>query len=221
MDNTRKKSLRNLIQYKGMTDEEFDRYYEDILLKDLKEGKELNERVKRKIDELGNDYDLTDLKYNDLMQLTDLATAMITLEDFQEVLYKQQKSITEENIIFVDRLNKVISSVRSDISKIQTDLSLSRKIRKGEIEESVLDYIGKIRAYAKRKYEETMSYVYCPKCKMLLATTWFLYPDQNNSITVTCNRTLKNGKSCGNEFSIGSKKLIENRGHSEKGIFPE
>lgn len=218
---TKKESIRNLKQYKDMTDEEFDLYYENILLKDFRENLNLKAKVKQKIDELGNDYDLTDLKYNDIMQLNDLSTAMVTLEALQEVIYKEQKKgIDGDNIAFIDRLNRVISSVRSDVSKIQTDLNLSRKIRKGEKEESVLQYIEKVKDYAKRRYEEVMSYIYCPKCKMLLSTIWLLYPNENNKVTLTCNRLLDNGKRCKNKFTVTSKTLMENRGQSEKGIFP-
>jgi hypothetical protein len=218
----KKESIRNLSQYKGMSDEEFDLYYENILLKDDKEIIELRKRAKKKIDELGNDYDLTDLKYNDLMQLNDLASAMVTLETLQEVIYKEQKKgIDDDNIAFVEKLNRVTSSVRSDVSKIQGDLNLSRKIRKGEKEESVLEYIDKVRDYAKRRYEEVMSFVFCPECKMLLSTIWFLYPEQYNEITMTCDRLLSDGTKCGKIFKVTSKELMSNRGYSEKGVFPK
>lgn len=216
-----KESIRNLVQYKDWSDEKFDKYYEQILLKDLHNKEELNEKVKVKIDELAKDYDIDDLKYNDKMQLNDLATAMVTLEDLQGILYEENiKGVVVDNIVFIERLSKIISSIRGDISKIQDDLRLSRKIRKSEKEESVLIYIEKIREQAKRKFEEVLSYIYCPKCRMLLSNAWFLYPYMDNSIQLTCNRTLKDGSKCGNIFTVTSKQLMDNSGCNIKGVFP-
>lgn len=217
----KKESIRNLIQYKNLSDDEFDEYYENTILANIKLDNTFNDSIKDKIEELAKDYDIDDLKYNDKMQLDDLATAIVTLEYLQKVLFAENmEGVTSDNIVFVDKVSRVISSIRGDVSKIQDDLKLSRKIRKSEKEEDVLTYIEKIRHQAKEKYQEVMSYIYCPECKMLLCNAWFLYPSIDNSVSLTCNRTNENGKKCGHTFTVTSKELLENKGHTEKGIFP-
>jgi len=217
----KKESIRNLIQYKNLSDDEFDEYYENTILANIKLDNTFNDSIKDKIEELAKDYDIDDLKYNDKMQLDDLATAMVTLEYLQKVLFAENiTGIDNDNIVFVDKLSRVISSIRSDVSKIQDDLKLSRKIRKSEKEENVLTYIENLRIQAKQKYEEVMSYIYCPKCKMLLGNTWFQYPEVDNSVTLVCNRVTDDGRTCGHTFTVTSKELMKNKGHNIKGIFP-
>jgi len=56
-------------------------------------------------------------------------------------------------------------------------------------------------------------YIFCPKCKMLLATVWTLYPEEpRNKIRVVCNRVLDNGEKCGEKVLVGTKEMLEGRG---------
>lgn len=214
-------SIRNLTQYKNLSEEDFDQHYEKVLLKEYNETRNFDERVEGEINKLAEDYDLDDLKYNDKVQLYDLASAMVTLNDLRFLLHNEStKDISDNNINLIDKLNKIISTMRADISSIQDDLKLSRKIRKSDSEESVLAFIDKLKDYAKTKYTEISSYVFCPKCNMLVCTIWFLYPDQENKVTIRCGRTLDDGSICDTKFTISSKELIKNKGYSKKGIFP-
>jgi hypothetical protein len=221
----KKESIRNLIQYKDLSDEEFDKYYEDVLLGDLKDERELEERIQERIKELGEDYDIDDLKYNDRIQLRDLVIAMITNDDLSHTLYKETMSgnTDPQSIALIDKLHRAISTTRSDISKIQDDLKLSRKIRQSDKEESVSDYIQNLIKKAKHRYEETLTYIYCPKCRMLVCNIWFQYPENENTVELTCGRNMgdeDNPKICGHKFKVNSKELMKNRGHSIKGVFP-
>lgn len=220
--NVKKESVRNLYQYRNMTDEEFDIYYANS---DSKLQQTFDERINEQILGLSEDYEIKDLKYNDNKQLEDLATAMVTLNDLQLILYKTITSddVTQSNIALIEKLNRVVSITRSDISKIQDDLKLSRKIRQSDKEESISLYIESLIKKAKHKYEDTLSYIYCPKCKMLLCNAWFLYPHKNNKITLVCNRNdgdEDNPIICGHKFTVTSKELMKLKGHSIPKVFP-
>jgi len=219
-------SIRNLPQYRGFSEDELEEAYRKILeRKQSKEDKDdFNIRIKNKMSELGEDYDISDLKYNDRMQLEDLAVAIVTLEDLQIKMYDMQLAETTSfNIGILEKMSRVISNLRSDISKLQDDLKLSRKIRKSDNDENVVSYIENLKKRARVKYDKTMMYVYCPKCKMLVSTMWFLYPDEDNKLTFTCHRNISSDDAieyCNNKFTVTSRELLKLKGQSEKGIFP-
>ena len=83
----KKSRLRNLVQYRDMSDEEFDEWFEDKYRNFYDEtdedeiesilDDELEERIDEYIKKLGEDYDLNDMKVNDMLQLRALAMAMI------------------------------------------------------------------------------------------------------------------------------------------------
>ena len=223
--NYSKDSLRNLSQYKNLTDKEFDAAFKEYLIEKKEREKdnrtEFKKRIDQKIAELSEDYDIEDLKYNDLMQLNDLASAILTLEDFQETYHMlQQESVTNQNISVVERLARVISIIRSDISKLQDDLKLSRKIRKSDKEESVSAYITNLIREAKGKYEKSLTYIFCPKCNTLVCNAWFLYPDASNKLTLTCRSILESGEICDHRFSVTSKGLMKDKGMNNSKLFP-
>lgn len=185
-----KAKMRNLVQYKDKTDEEFDQIFEDkyggtentlTLSADEKE-----EMIKRKIEALGKDYDLSDMKVNDLAQLRNYASVTIQLEDVEtEIAEIIDEGITQSNIATFEKLNSVASKLRGDVSSIFQDLGINRKHRKSQNEQSVIDAITDIKRRAKKFIEGKMVYVFCPECRMLLATAWVHYKEPKASL-LTC-----------------------------------
>jgi Zn ribbon nucleic-acid-binding protein len=184
-----KKKLRNLVQYKDLTDEEFEEVWEEMVEEIELSPEELERRVEEKLEELGVDYDMADMKINDMAQLRSLALAQIQLDDLEEVAWRYRQKTSYESVQILDKINRILSSLRDDISKISADLQLTRKIRKQSKESSVIDAIEDLRSKAHKFYKQRMLYVFCPECKMLLATLWLMYADEeSNELHVKCVR---------------------------------
>ena len=121
--------MRNLVQYRNLTDEEFDDKYGKIVL-NVSPSMEFEKRIIKKLSEFEKDYDLNDLKINDMDTLRALVQAQISLEDYEQVLYKERsKEVSLDNIVMIDKIQKVMSDLRSDISSFQNDLKITRKFR--------------------------------------------------------------------------------------------
>lgn len=216
------KRMRNLAQYRDLSDEQF----ADIMAKKVvssNSAEAFEERIARKLAEFEQDYDLSDLKINDRDTLRALIQAHITLEDYEQHLYFiRSGGISEQTIFAIEKFQKAMSDLRSDISKLQTDLNITRKIRKSDQDVSVMAYIGKLLKQAKEFYEAKMSYVFCEKCNMLLGTIWTLYPEEErNKIALVCNRPMADGSKCGHKTIIGTKELLAKRGTNKLEITPE
>lgn len=217
-----KKSLRNLVQYKDLSEEEFEEIYTahkaESTEKRRKQEKHLK-RISQKMTEFEKDYEIGDLKYNDKQMLNSLIEGLIALEDLEEHSRKirEKEFLDEDSIEDLRKLTFTISKQRTDISKIQDDLRIARKGRESEKDLSVLNYIEKLKKDAALFYEKKQNYVFCPKCRMLLFTGWFLYPDENNAIKLTCGRTYQDDESmekesgCGHTFTVTSKELVEKK----------
>lgn len=202
-----KTRLRNLVQYRDLSDEEFEEIYQKKII-GIAKNSEFETRIQNKIDEFSKDYDIDDLKINDMLTLRALAQAYITLEDYEHFTYNLRSSGLDLNrILEFEKVSNMMSTLRADISKMQNDLGITRKIRKGEKEEGIRSELEIIKEKAKNFYEQKMFYIFCPKCKRLLSTTWFLYPSLNNKLQFVCGN-----KDCGERFVISSKELFENKG---------
>ena len=62
------RKMRNLMQYRDLTDEEFEKVFEDKYSDERDSAEAIQsfeEEIERKIVEFGEDYDLSDLKIND------------------------------------------------------------------------------------------------------------------------------------------------------------
>lgn len=213
-----KKQIRNLKQYKDLSDEEFN---ELIAKKEagIIPEKVWEQRIESKMSEFGESYDLSDLKINDVMTLRSLAAAVIRLDDFESILNKiTSAGVTENNILVIDKIGKLMSDLRTDISKMQDDLKIARKTRKGDKEASMIETLEKIKTNAKRFVEQKMFQIFCPKCNMLLASLWTLYPTGKNKIILTCNRHLQDGSICGEVVTITSKELLEAGGNNKQDL---
>jgi len=216
-----KGSKRNLPQYRDMSDDEFDRMFEETQY-NVGISKDFEDRIAKKIDEFSQDYDIDDLKINDKETLRAFVQAIIALEDYERIIFnmRSEGDISQHNINVVDRLSKITSDLRKDISRFQEDLNITRKIRKSDKETSVVSYISNLKEQARQFYEQKMSFIYCD-CGMLLGTFWVLYGQEINKIELTCHRKLDDGSFCGKKIKVTTKELMENRGTNRVEITPE
>jgi hypothetical protein len=216
-----KTKMRNLVQYRNLTDEEFDEKYAKVVL-NVSPSMEFEKRIVKKLADFERDYDLTDLKINDMDTLRALVQAQIALEDYEQATYKSRDDVSLDNIVIIDKIQKIMSDLRKDISSFQNDLKITRKVRKSDQETSVISFIEALKQKARKFSESKMSYVFCDKCNMLLATVWTLYPeDSKNKLRFVCNRPTETGEICGNVVNIGTKELFENGGTNKKSLLPE
>lgn len=215
-----KVKLRNLQQYKNYTDDEFDEYYSQKIA-GIVINQEFEKRIQRKINEFSKDYALDELNSNDKLLLRALAQAMINLEDSEIESYTiRAEGISLDNITLLEKLSKMMSELRGDISKLQDDLKITRRIRKSDKEQSVMTFLDDLKLKAREFYSNRMAFVYCD-CGMLLGTLWTLYPSEShNRIILVCNRILDNGEICGKRVTVTTKELLDNKGTNHPEMMP-
>jgi hypothetical protein len=215
-----KSQIRNLRQYKDLSNEEFEEKFTKEYL-GLEPERQWENRIQIKIKEIGEDYNLDDLKINDKYTLRALAAAVIRLEDWDSVLGKLMLNMDDQVMLKIDKISNIQSSLRGDISKMQDDLKISRKSRRSEKEEDAITFVEDLKVKAKKFYEQKMMYIFCPKCNTLLTTMWFLYPQfKTNVIKLKCHRDLGDGIICDGEVNITSEWLFNN-GMRNKRDIPE
>lgn len=190
----------------------------DYDLTDLVEGvdttsldKEFEERIQKTIDRLGENYDLDNLNANDLLSLRALAQALISLEDYEIKAYRMKKDVQKSyEYDTLQRIEQTISSLRSDIVKLQDSLGITKSKRSSDRATSFQDELESLKKKAREFYEQKMGIVICPKCGMWLASVWFKdFKDKNNRISVTCNRILDDGSVCGEKISLQAPELLK------------
>lgn len=218
------KKMRNLPQYKDLSDEEFLEAISAMEARDIKESPSgtFEKRIEDKLAKFEEDYDLSDLKVNDREVLRGLVQSIISLEDYEQELFKiRGGGITPDNLIVIDKIQKAMSDLRRDISAMQTDLAITRKHRRSDQETSVLAYIDSLKEKAKKFLESRQAYIFCDKCNTLLMTCWTLYPSSDNKITLTCQQKDKDGNPCGNVVTVTTKQLLENRQTNAPEVLPD
>ncbi len=211
-------SLRNIPAYKDLSEEELTKVYKDKYDNILKQQSNTKE-VEEILNEYKNTYDLEDLKPNDLASLYSLIQATILLKRYEDKMHEMSEEVSYENIAVVEKLGKVCSDLRGDISKLQDDLKISRKVRKNDKEESVLNFVETLKDKAKKFYQAKTQLVFCPKCGMLLANVWWLYPNsKSNRIMLRCQREMPDGSTCGELVSLTAKELTDMGGNNKPDI---
>ena len=188
--------LRNLKQFADMNEGDFEEYLQDSVGPTLSRAdkKQMEKAIKEKLSDFDDDYDLSDLKINDRLVLRNLIRAIITLEDLENEFYALRKDISNSNILLLDRLSKVMNHLRRDISDMQDDLKLTRRIRKESQEENFATYLENLQEKARKFYRQKMLYIFCPECKRLLSTVWLLQTEANNVLNLECSN-------CSNKFA--------------------
>ena len=190
--------LKNLPQYRNKTEEELQEIAEKIQLGDF------DDRVKKNIDALKEDYDLSDMTANDRLALHELARVFVILEDLTEDFRNARE---EGQWKIMGSINREIHRLREDVSKFQRDLNITRKSRQDTGEHAVVEFIEDLKKRGKKFLNSRLSEIYCPNCNMLLAKLWLLYPDAENELTFACNK-------CGKVFKV---KEIKNNKNIEVG----
>ena len=177
---------------------------------------DFNTRVKDVLKQFEDDYELSEMNANDELGLKNLAQIFVRLDDLNAQI------IDVVDITDLDRLTRIQERLRKDASVIQNDLAITRRQRKTEKQEDLVTYIADIQARAKHLLSNRLSYIYCPRCKMLIANVWFLYPDQPNSIKLKCNRVVDvdSGKKCEHEFTVTSEELSKMGNRNIIGVLP-
>jgi len=182
-------SLRNLPQFKGKSDDE-------ILAAVSEET--LEERVDSRITKLSEEYDLSDMKYHDMLILQRFFTAFIRLEDAELELADRYQDLGANEKA---REEASLSTLRNDILKMQSELGISKLRRNQEVEDNPMVIFSDIRARAKKFLDERLCWVNCPICGMQLAKINFTYPKAANTLKLFCGR-------CEHEFTVGAEEIL-------------
>jgi hypothetical protein len=183
-----KAKIRNLKQYKDLTDEEFKEMWkerEDAL---NISPEVLENRVEDTLDNLAEDYDMEDMKSNDMIQIRAMILAQIQLEDLEQSAFSLRQNVDHQSVQILEKVNRILGGLRRDISEISNDLQLTRKIRKQSKEASIVHALSDLKAKAHKFYEQRMLYIFCPECTMLLSTVWLNYVDRESFLTLTCDK---------------------------------
>ena len=154
--------------------------------------------VKRKLEYLQSEYDLSELAANDLLQLDSLAEALASSDEYNKML-EDELSIEPRNIRNISDIQKLITEVNRNISSISNDLKIDRKSRERKTD-SIPDYVKDLQDRARAFVEDRMFYIYCPKCKTLVMSMWILDYTLGHKFKLIC-------KNCKNDFVVNGTDL--------------
>lgn len=191
--------IRNLHQYRNKTDEELERIHHTIIHGDF------DDRMGAIAESFKEDYDLSNMTANDKLALTELSRIFVLLDDMERAL---KKGLNEDHTDWpmFEKINRIAASLRDDASKIQRDLNITRKSRQESEGQTVTDFIKDLKVRARSFLNQQLLEIYCPKCNMLLAKVWFLYPSEDNVINLICGRD-----GCGYKFSVSISDFIKGK----------
>lgn len=201
--------LKNLKQYQNSTPEDIEAVIQGTAINTRDQ-----ERITEYISKMSEQYDVEEMNENDSTALRDLATVSIRIQDLDQVL--RSKMDNDKNPDGVDWstvhwITDILTDLRKSRQQIEESLNITRKARQGAEQTSVVDAIESYKAKAKKLLEERLSYIYCPKCKLLVGNVWMLSPYAGNSFTFTCPRDLGDGKVCGNKFTVTGSDLMSKK----------
>ena len=184
--------LRNLPQYKKMSDEDFEQVYLKMRT-NAAPIQDFERRIELKLNEFEQDYDLNEMLINDKLILRALAQALIELEDLEVMSYRLRMEaegdagLTGDIALKMDKLSQNKNKLRQDISKLQDDLKITRKVRNSDKDESAKSFLEDLKRKAKKFYDEKMFYIYCPECNSLIGTIWLQsWESKQNVINLSC-----------------------------------
>ena len=204
--------LRNLPQYRDKSVTEL----EETLARIVEGG--IEEKVQEVLASFEQNYDLSDMSANDVLDLRNLAYYYVYLENLNGQI---DVALRNSNTGEVEQLIRTMERMQKSVTSIQTSLAITRKQRKSDKEQDIVSAWEDVKVRAKKFYDNRISYVYCSECKMLLANVWFLYPEEErNALRVRCNRIIDSdsGKTCDNEITVTSQYLVENSNRNVTGV---
>lgn len=196
---TNEKRMKNLKQHQNKADDVLDDVLENILQNTLDQWEKIDyePEIAKRISEFEKDYDMSDMKVNDMLVLRQLIQAIIALEELETVFTVLRQHVTNVNVLVADKVSAMMTRLRSDISNMQGDLKLTRKARKESQEETFSNWLDITKRKARKFYDQRHLYIFCPECRRLLATVWLLYPKENNTLHLECGNS-----ECKHQFSI-------------------
>jgi len=145
----------------------------------------LEEKVGARIEKLGEEYDLSDMKYHDLLVLQRFFTALVRLEDAERELADRYDKLTPNEKA---REESALSTLRNDVLKMQNELGISKLRRNEQVEDNPMVLFADIRQRAKRFLDERLCWVNCKKCGMQICKVHFTYPKADNYLRLVCAR---------------------------------
>jgi len=204
--------LRNLPQYRGLTVEELEEVRTKVI-----EG-DTSHKVNKVLEDFEQNYDLSDMTANDMLDLRNLAQYYVYLDTLNT---KIDAALLDDTPTDVDRLIRITEKIQGTVGNLQTSLAITRKQRKSDKEQDIVSAWEDLKIRAKKFLDDRVSYIYCPECRMLLANVWFLYPDEGrNALRLKCNRILDadSDEVCNHEFTVTSKELKEKDNRNIEGV---
>jgi len=190
--------LRNLPQYRNLSEDEL-----DLVVEQLQHGN-FEDKVARVLQSFKHDYDLSNMSINDHISLEGLARLFVMIEETDKQI-EDEINNDQTDWGMVGSMNRTAAKFREDASRMQNDLAITRKARQGDEGQNVVDFLEDLKSRAKKFLADRLAEIYCPKCNMLLAKVWFLYPNEENVVHLECGRD-----GCGYKFDVTSKFLSEN-----------
>jgi len=134
-----------------------------------KKGFELNQKLQAYLDT----YELDDLnRANDLSSLRQLANFEIIIANLQEQIGSLKDLDTNSKV--VKDLSTALRDNEQSYSQLQINLGIDRKKRQEEGNESVLDYITKLKEQAKKKLAARLKVLRCNACNLPLGK-YYIY----------------------------------------------
>ena len=194
--------MRNLRLYANKSDEEI---YEAILRKEEEkanqidlpstDSKDYNQRLKKLVDKLQEEYGVDMNESNDVESLKMLASHTLQLEniDRQIRLLQEQKYLTNEDTRTLKNLGDFQRSLVTSISELQDRLGISRKVRKERKSDDVPAFIESLKNKAADYWQRSTTVIRCETCKIELGRYWlnFLNRDATVAMELQCERCEK------------------------------
>jgi hypothetical protein len=203
--------LRNLVQYRDKTDEEFDEIFENYSMQE-EDNQDIELRIEEVMNNFSLNYDLRDMNANDTLSLRELAKTFVLLDNLGKI---EQRLLEDGAIAQLRAVSSIKKEYLENASKLQSDLNIKRQQRQNETGENLADYLPSIQKRAKVFYSQRLAYIYCPECKMLCGNAWFTDWQIYNELMFTCPR-----EDCGNKFKVSSQYLAEHGNKNVEGVLP-
>ena len=206
---------RGLSQYRDMTEDDFLRamqelYERNVLIEnETKFQLEYEQKIQDFLDKLARDYDLSDMNENDRVALRHMAQLSLSIETLERKM-SLALAAGELDVNQIQKLTNALDTMRNSLMKVQSELNISRKERLGGAKETVDKRFQDILRRAKKLYDLRTAKIFCPKCRMLLATVWVQDWNIDNTCTFTCPRP-----ECKHQFTVSTKYL---RTHGMKNV---